>query len=181
MASAFTHAAVGLALGTAFYRLDAPKRVWALGAVLAVLPDADAIAFRFGIPYEHVLGHRGLSHSLPFAAVLAATIAAALPGTSLSGSRLRLWLFLFLATASHGLLDMLTNGGRGVALFAPLDNARHFLPWRPIEVSPISVRRFFSERGVAVLVNEVRWVWIPAMVFAAACVTLRRQRPLHER
>src|SRR5687768_772601 len=100
MASAFTHAAVGLALGTAFYRLDAPKRVWALGALCAVLPDADAIAFRMGIPYEHVLGHRGLSHSLVFAALLAAAVASLRPALSLTGGRLRLWCFLFVATAS---------------------------------------------------------------------------------
>jgi inner membrane protein len=181
MASAFTHAAVGLALGTAFYRLDAPKRVWALGALCAVLPDADAVAFRMGIPYEHVLGHRGLSHSLAFAALLAAAVAAMLPAPSLVGGRLRLWCFLFAATASHGLLDMLTNGGHGVALFAPFENSRHFLPWRPIEVSPISVRRFFSERGVTVLLNEARWVWIPAMIFAATCIALRSKRPIHER
>ena len=180
MASAFTHAAVGLALGTPFYRLNVPKRIWAVGALCAALPDADAIAFRFGIPYEHVLGHRGLSHSLVFAALLAAVIAALLPGRSLPGNRTRLWLFLFLATASHGVLDMLTNGGHGVALFAPFDNSRHFFSWRPIEVSPISIRRFFSERGIAVLLNEARWVWIPAALFAATCIALRRRAPVHE-
>jgi inner membrane protein len=174
MASAFTHAAVGLALGTAFYQADAPRHIWILGALCAVLPDADAIAFRFGIPYEHVLGHRGLSHSFAFAALLAAAITAAVPIHKAKNGRLRLWLFLFLATSSHGLLDMLTNGGLGVALFAPFDNARHFLPWRPIEVSPISVRRFFTERGLAVIANELRVVWIPAACFAATCVLLRR-------
>ena len=175
MPSAFTHAAVGLAIGTAFYHLSAPKRVWMLGAVCAALPDADAIAFPLGIPYEHALGHRGLSHSLAFAALFAAVVTVLLPARRLPRGRLTLWGFLFLATASHGLLDMLTNGGHGVALFAPLENSRHFFSWRPIEVSPISLSRFFSERGVAVLASEARWVWIPAALFAATCIFVRRR------
>jgi inner membrane protein len=62
----------------------------------------------------------------------------------------------------------MTNGGIGVALFAPLDTGRYYLPWRPIEVSPISVRRFLSERGVAVLASEALWVWLPSAAFAAS-------------
>jgi inner membrane protein len=57
---------------------------------------------------------------------------------------------------------MLTNGGRGVALFAPFSNTRYFFPWRPIEVSPISVRHFFSTRGIQIMRSEFRWVWLPA-------------------
>jgi hypothetical protein len=38
---------------------------------------------------------------------------------------------VFLATASHGVLDATTNGGLGVAFFSPFDNRRYFLPWRP--------------------------------------------------
>jgi membrane-bound metal-dependent hydrolase YbcI (DUF457 family) len=95
--------------------------IWGLGALCAVAPDLDAVvSFLFGIPYSHVLGHRGLSHSLLVAAVLATLVTAVArrnlaesPGTA------KLWLFFFLATASHGLLDAMTNGGLGVAFFAP--------------------------------------------------------------
>ena len=66
----------------------------------------------------------------------------------------RVWLFLFLAGASHGVLDALTNGGLGVAFFAPFANERHFFPFRPIEVSPLSIRRFLSPAGLAILWNE---------------------------
>jgi hypothetical protein len=41
----------------------------------------------------------------------------------------------------------MTDGGLGAAFFAPFDNKRYFLPWRPIQVSPISVHRFFTPRG----------------------------------
>jgi len=140
-----------------------------------MVPDLDVIAFRFGIPYEHVLGHRGLSHSLFFSALLAAAI------TPLLFSRERqhwgrLWLFFFLATVSHAVLDALTTGGLGVAFFAPVENSRYFFPWRPIEVSPLSVSRFFSARGLAVLRSEFLWVWGPSLLFVAAVVLWRRGR-----
>jgi len=35
-----------------------------------------------------------------------------------------LFAYLFLATASHGVLDAMTNGGLGVAFFSPFDNRR---------------------------------------------------------
>lgn len=75
MASLPSHAVAALALGACFYRPEVPKRVWALGALLAMLPDADVIAFRFGIPYGNLFGHRGITHSLLFALVVAAAIA----------------------------------------------------------------------------------------------------------
>jgi len=173
MASAFSHAAAALALGTAFWRPALPTRFWVLGAICAVLPDLDVIAFRVGIPYEHVLGHRGLSHSLFFAALLAVAVVALFFSREQQHWG-RLWLFFFLATASHALLDALTTGGLGVALFAPLENSRYFFPWRPIEVSPLSVSRFFSARGLAVLRSELLWVWLPALVFAVAVLLWRR-------
>jgi len=177
MASAFTHAAAALALGTAFRRPGSPVRFWVAGALCAAIPDLDAVAFRLGIPYEHVLGHRGISHSLAGASVLASiVVVTAFRGPEWTDQRGRLWLYLFLATASHGLLDMLTNGGHGVALFAPFDNGRYFFPSRPIEVSPLSIRRFFTERGAAVIASELRWIWLPAVAFAAICVLARRPR-----
>jgi membrane-bound metal-dependent hydrolase YbcI (DUF457 family) len=41
--------------------------------------------------------------------------------------------------ASHGVLDALTDGGKGVAFFSPFDTTRHFFPVRPIPVAPITV------------------------------------------
>ena len=86
------------------------------------------------------------------------------------------WIYLFLATASHGLLDCLTNGGLGVALFSPFDARRYFFAFRPIEVSPLGVREFISERGVAVLQSELVWVWLPCAIMAALLVGWKRWR-----
>jgi inner membrane protein len=71
-------------------------------------------------------------------------------------------------------LDAMTDGGSGVAFWAPFDDERYFLPWRPIPVSPIG-RRFFTERGVAVLEGELLLVWLPAAIFAAVCLGVRRR------
>jgi inner membrane protein len=173
--SAFAHAAPALALIPAFAGPGTPKRLWALGVLCAIAPDADVAAFALGIPYGHPLGHRGLSHSLACAAVLAAAATlAAFPHARAELSRVRAFAYLFLATASHGLLDAFTDGGLGVALLAPLSDARFFAPFRPIEVSPIGVARFFSERGARILASEALWVGLPSALFAAAVVLVRR-------
>jgi inner membrane protein len=181
MASAFTHAFTALAIGTAFQRPGPPARFWLIGAACAALPDLDFIGFRLGIPYNALLGHRGLTHSLPFAALIATVTLALFPRTVWPTRRAALWMFLFLATASHGVLDAMTTGGGGVAFLSPFDTTRHVLPWRPILVSPLSVGRFFSGRGLAILSNELRWVWLPGAVFAALMIALRERRAPVER
>lgn len=121
-------------------------------------------------------GHRGLSHSLAFAAVAAVCCVACLfSGREWRSSMPVLWFCLFIAIASHGLLDAMTDGGLGVAFFAPFSSERYFFPWRPILVSPIGVSRFFSSRGAAVLASELRWVWLPSMVLAAVAWWLRHR------
>jgi inner membrane protein len=180
MPSAIAHAAPALALIPLFAGRGAPARLWPLGVLCTMAPDLDVLAFRFGIPYEHALGHRGLWHSIPFAALVAALVcAAAFPRARLGFSRARAWAYLFLATASHGLLDCLTNGGLGVALFSPFDDERYFAPFRPIEVSPLNVRAFLSARGIAILANELVWVWLPFATVASLLFAYTKRRRSH--
>ena len=68
----------------------------------------------------------------------------------------------------------MTDGGLGVAFFAPFNNYRYFLPWRPIRVSPIALGRFFTERGLVVLKSELIWIWLPAIVLTIVALVLRR-------
>jgi inner membrane protein len=171
MASLPIHAVAARALGAAFARPGTPKRVWIAGAVVSVVPDLDVLGFRFGVAYGDFFGHRGFTHSLVFAATLALLAAAAVRGAGLGRWAFR--AYLFLAAASHGLLDALTDGGLGVAFFSPFDHRRYFFSWRPLVVSPIGLGRFFSARGLAVLERELLLVWLPALVFAGAALLLR--------
>ena len=128
-----------------------PRRTWVLAAVCTVVPDLDVLGLRLGIPYRDMLGHRGISHSIAFAALFALVVTwLAFRDARFDGRRVRLWILFFLATASHGVLDAMTTGGGGIAFFAPFSAERYFLPWRPIEVSPIGIRRFLSPRGASV-------------------------------
>ena len=176
MASVFSHAVAALGIGACFYRPGTPKRVWVAGAICSMVPDLDVLGFRFGIHYGDFWGHRGFTHSFFFAALLASAVALlAFRQASPGLGRLALWAYLFLATASHGVLDAMTDGGLGVAFFSPLKNTRYFLPWRPIRVSPIGVSRFFTHRGLAVIRSELLWIWLPAMLLAIAAWFIRRR------
>jgi inner membrane protein len=176
MPSIISHPAAPLALAPLLpHELRSPSVIF-LGVTCSVLPDLDVVSFRFGVPYGHLLGHRGLSHSVAFAVFLSACLAWLLPieVQPTQASRLMVFGFLFLSTLSHGILDAMTSGGLGVAFFAPFDNTRYFFAWRPIRVSPISVSAFFSERGIQVLRSELQWVWLPAASVAVFLILLRR-------
>src|SRR5262245_1457683 len=113
MPTIISHAAVPLALAIGLGREAVPGRLAQVGIVAAILPDLDVLAFGLGIAYENALGHRGFTHSLAFAAL--AGLAASYMYRTLRTTSGRAFWFVFLATASHGMLDAFTNGGLGVA------------------------------------------------------------------
>ena len=172
MPTLFTHAVVPLALGVGLGNNTVSRRLIMAGVVVAMLPDLDVIAFQFGVPYGSEFGHRGFSHSLAVAAMIALAGAAARP--ALKSGFLTAFLFLFAACASHGLLDAFTNGGSGIALLWPFTGERYFAPVTPIEVSPIGVSRFLTARGASVLASEFVWVWLPCVAIALTMTGVRR-------
>ncbi|MBP6824667.1 MAG: metal-dependent hydrolase [Acidobacteria bacterium] len=179
MPTIFSHAIFSSALGAAYATEPMPKRFWLLAALCSVLPDFDVIAFGLGIPYRSVWGHRGITHSLLFAVLVGCAIAwtafRAQELATMKRSRVSLAIFFSLATTSHLMMDSLTSGGLGVALFAPFENSRYFAPWRPIRVSPIGAD-FFSARGLLALASEFIWVWLPAMALVAIAKLFHRIR-----
>ncbi len=184
MASALTHALLGAAIGLAFAtrwpalpaqaRSDelevalsagADQRLrqrlpW-LAAALAVMPDADVLMHAF-VRYSHPFGHRGAFHSLFFYALVAGSVCLQ---RAVRRRAARVAACLFLGMASHSLLDMMTNGGLGIALFWPFTSERWFFPFRPIPVSPLSVESFFTGWGLRVLRFELP-IAIPPFVLA---------------
>lgn len=175
-----THAITAYAFTRAAPAALARQRPVLLAAMAcACAPDLDVIAFAFGIPYSHMFGHRGITHSLPFAVLLGALVAAWLGARLNLGRRARLQLFalLAMATASHGVFDAMTNGGLGIAFFAPFDVGRYFLPWRPMVVSPIGILPMFSQWGLAVAATELLYLGLPSLALIVVTKALRRRRP----
>jgi len=168
MSTILTHPAVPLALGLGLGRRIVSGRLLAAGVLASVLPDIDTIGYRLGVPYESLFGHRGLTHSVLFALLLA--IAGALAHRRLNTTALKAFVFLLAAAGSHGLIDAFTNGGLGVLSFWPFSEKRFFASTRVIEVAPIGVKQLFSARGMVVLMSEFKWVWQPCFYIMATLV-----------
>ena len=176
MASAFAHALSAYTIGKVGFSKKQTLKFWLLGIFCATMPDLDVISFHLGIPYEHVLGHRGITHSFAFALLLGLMLAFLFfrEYSIKSWQWWKIMLYLSICTASHGLLDAMTTGGRGVAFFAPFENSRHFLPIRVIRVSPIHIEDFFGEWGLRVIMSELFWIGIPCLVLLVGAWLLRR-------
>jgi len=184
MPTILSHAVAATAVGQWYQNRRLPVKFWLWTAVCALLPDVDVIGFPLGIRYDDMLGHRGLTHSIPFAVGVGFVAARSCAKSNTLGFGIRdlgfgiwpLWMYFTAVIASHGLLDAFTNGGRGVAFFAPFSNHRFFFPWRPIQVSPIGVG-FFSARGLAVLQSELRWILLPSVIIALLARMRVRLKP----
>jgi inner membrane protein len=166
MPSIITHAAVPLALWFAADRDRISPNLLVAGVAATILPDLDVAAFALGIPYADAA-----SHSLFFAGLVALLGACLHKRLRAGPSQAAAWLFV--CAASHPLLDAATSGGLGVALLWPWNDQRFFAPWRPILVSPFA-NGFFSARGMATLLSELRWVWLPLFAGAALWRLIQR-------
>jgi inner membrane protein len=173
MASAFAHALIAYT-GTKMNPVIVyPWRTLFLAIIWSIIPDFDSVGFFFGIPYGDVFGHRGITHSLFFAFISSLLLVSIFfsdisPSAAQADKHIRhkiaLILFFTVIMASHGVLDAMTNGGLGIAFFAPFDNSRYFFPWRPISVSPIGIKSFFSNWGLRVIISEALWIGLPCSV-----------------
>jgi inner membrane protein len=130
--------------------------------MLSLLPDSDVIGFTLGVPYDSTWGHRGVTHSFTFALVVGATVA--LLAAWRRRAAWRTGLLATLVVLSHGLLDTLTDGGRGVALLWPFSDARFAAPWHPLPVSPIGFG-LLSSYGVRVALHELV-LFAPVFLYA---------------
>lgn len=176
MPTIFSHAVFAAATGKSFFRQPVSVWFWILIAVCAIIPDADVITRSFGVERGSMFSHRGFTHSIFFAALFGALAAfLARRVFKIKASFGILFTFFALATVSHPLLDMLTDGGSGAALFAPFSSERFFFPWRPVEVSPIGLG-FFSARGIVVILSEIFWLWLPSIGLLIFTTLIRKLR-----
>tara|TARA_R110002050_G_scaffold94765_3_gene197343 strand:- start:78769 stop:79305 length:537 start_codon:yes stop_codon:yes gene_type:complete len=174
MASVFGHSMVGYTLTKAFNYKNVK---WLLLAATfsTILPDFDVITFKFGIAYEHPLGHRGFSHSILFALLWAFILM-----ITLGRKNKFIWfLVIFFSTVSHGLLDAMTSGGKGVGFLIPFNNNRFFFPFREIKVSPIGIEKFFSEWGLKVIFSEFKYIFLPCFLILSVRFLFDKLKDTH--
>jgi inner membrane protein len=177
MPTTITHAVIG-AVSAAVLPKQAPSwRIYLAAIICSTLPDADVLAFRVGIPYDHMLGHRGLSHSIFFALVLSVIIVCCLfrKFKIFSTAWWGFVYFFFLVGLSHGILDAMTNGGMGIAFLAPFDNTRLFMPIRPLPVSPIGLSTSDIPWRLRVLSQEMIYIWLPLTTIPITAKIIRQK------
>ncbi|TGK15288.1 metal-dependent hydrolase [Leptospira stimsonii] len=172
MPTIMTHTVVPISLWLALGKKTIPVKLLLVGIFFSILPDADVIAFKLGIPYEADLGHRGISHSILFAFSLSVFSCILLRWLQVKATVLV--SFLFLSILSHGVLDAMTNGGLGVGFLIPCSSERYFFDYRPIRVSPIGIKNFLTARGIDVLKSEWKTVWVPLLTISVSVFLLRR-------
>lgn len=164
MASFFSHPAFPAAIYLSKKKgLFSRKLLW-FCCILTLLPDADVLAFKFGIPYHSQWGHRGVTHSIVFALIIG--IISIFFSKKLQAGKSTVFWMSFLSTLSHAAFDAFTNGGLGVAFLWPFNHERYFFPFHPVQVSPIGVLGFLSWRGVIVVLSEILWIWLPCLLLS---------------
>lgn len=174
MASVFGHGLAAFTISK-IVKYNSSKILLVLAIASAIIPDLDVIAFKFGIPYLHPLGHRGFTHSVVFAILWASVL------TYIFGKLQKRFYFivLFLSTLSHGILDAMTTGGKGIGFFIPFDSSRYFFPWQVIRVSPLGIKKFFSERGMQVIMSELKYIAIPCVIILITLYFLKKENYEH--
>lgn len=172
MASIFSHPAVPVGLALALGTKRIPRPLLIAGIISSIAPDIDCLGFAFGVPYESQWGHRGFTHSIVFALVIAALWA-----WRSEEFKVKRWLvfgYTFVSALSHPLIDAMTDGGEGIAFFWPFSTARYFFPFNPIPVSPIG-NSFFSARGLHVFGAELLTLWLPCLIVGGIVGLARRE------
>lgn len=177
MPTVFTHVAPPIAAALALGSQRVPPAMLLAGMLAAVLPDLDGLAYLAGVAsslYGSLWGHRGFTHTLLFAVLMG--VVGLWACRLWKGKPWQGFAWLFACTLSHPLLDMLTSGGAGIALFAPFSDERSFAPWRPVRVSPLSPSQFLSSRGIAVMLSELQYIWMPLLLIGLSGFALRHTR-----
>jgi inner membrane protein len=140
-----------MAVGRLRAEPDAPTRTLlaslAVYSAISVVPDLDVISGAFDLRHPHPFSHRGATHS-PAAAALVAVAAAAVAHVR-NRSAVGVGLAVFLVVVSHGVIDMLGQGGKGVAVLWPLSDARFHAPVRVLPSVPVE-QRFSTTAGLEV-------------------------------
>ena len=165
--ASFGHLAVGMLTGQLHGAgaVHHPKRqrYLAIGlfAAFSLLPDADLLLVALGVHDSGAVGHRGASHSLVTALMIGLACGYYARRTGLAP--LRTAVAITIAVGSHGLLDALGEGGRGIPLFWPFSAHRFMFPWRFLPDAP-RINDYLSREGALSLISEFCY-FLPLMAY----------------
>ncbi len=119
-----THIVIGAGVGEVFAGRKLGKKALVIGALLQSFPDIDFVASFWLNPVEDIVAHRGITHSILFAAIMAVGLAAFFNKRYAArqiGFRRWLW-FCSAELALHLFLDAFNAYGTG--WFEPFSTAR---------------------------------------------------------
>jgi inner membrane protein len=144
-----THGFLGAAVAQSAFGKRLPRGAAMIGAVGAMLPDADVFIYSLSDPTVGWLYHRHFTHGLVFMPI--GGLIAALPFLFLKRFKdYKPWVILaaILSYATHAPLDLLTS--YGTQLFRPFSDTRVALDWMgivdPVYSVPLAVGVYLTMR-----------------------------------
>jgi inner membrane protein len=161
-----THALLPLAVAVGLARRPVPWTLIAVTMAASAAPDVDGLFKHvIDLPASSIYAHRGAAHSLFVA--LAAGLVAALFHKRLGVRPLAAGVLVGAAMASHGLLDMMTDSGQGVAYLWPVSSVRLFADWRWIHSSPVHMHNLSASASLRLL-GDLTQLIVPMFAIALA-------------
>jgi inner membrane protein len=144
-----------------------------LSIVCTVIPDADVVGYLWlYIPAHSFCGHRDFFH-FPFFEMACNCFCFLSKRNDLFKTVVEIFHLFFYSHCKPwdlGCLDQWRPGYRSVVAF---------FPWTPLEVSPIGVKAFMSQRGLTVLTNELLWNWVPSFFTVICLKTIRNMQRIN--
>ncbi|WP_005037509.1 metal-dependent hydrolase [Holophaga foetida] len=177
MPSFFGHVAAGATIHVLLRDGESSQpRTRNLALFCALAPDLDWFMSFLHLSGRHVLNHRGVTHSLAAALLLASLVM--FLAFRKDERRPRVWICMVLCALSHCLLDACTLGGVGVAVFLPVTPIRFVCAWQPIQVGPIPLNLTLLRGFLGALWTEAIWIGVPAIALVSTAQVLRFVRAL---
>tara|TARA_B110000263_G_C15250633_1_gene483910 strand:- start:24 stop:563 length:540 start_codon:yes stop_codon:yes gene_type:complete len=175
MPTIISHSLIGI-FASRIFRINHKPKFWILSFICTALPDADMIGYYLGIPYNHLFGHRGISHSMFFALLLGFLVYFLFFRQEKLSKINSFMIFIYFSfvTMSHGFLDALTNASYGIPFFAPFDNTRYLFPYRPINAPSLDIQYFFKEQFFEIMIGEIILISIPIFVLLLTKFILKK-------
>jgi inner membrane protein len=164
-----TQGLLGAVVAQAGFGKKLGPRAMIVGALCGVLPDLDVVSGAFG-PWASMIHHRGITHSVFFAAAMAPLLGWAAWRANGRKSDVRTWAHLsFWSVVTHPLLDLFTS--YGTQLLAPFSDRRFAIDAIPI-VDPIYSVPLLLSVMVGLMLRRnprtLRLVGAGALVFTTA-------------